>query len=113
MKIGYVNRKMEKICTRKKEASKHLSGIKPELLFQRIGELAAFDNLGQIPFQAPPLHFHPLRADRAGQYGVTLRSLMRIAFEPTGDFGRLDNGTPDKSTVTAITILSIGNYHDT
>lgn len=111
MKIGYVNRKTEEICTRKKEATKHLSGIKPELLFQRIGELAAFDDLGQIPFQVPPLHFHPLRENHAGQYGVTLHSLTRIVFEPAGDFERLDDGTPDKSTVTAITILSIGDYH--
>jgi len=113
MRIGYASKKLQKICNQTKAAAKLLKGTKipPDLLFQRIGELGAFSDLGQIPFQATPLHFHPLRGDWAGAYAVTLHSLWRIVFEPAGEFEQLEDGSPDKSTVTDITILAVENYH--
>ncbi len=111
MKIGYAKPKLEKICTKQKEAAKHLSGIPPKLLFRRLNEPSAFNNLGQIPFQAPPLHFHPLREDLAGKYAVTVRSLCRIVFEPAGEFLCREDGTAIGETVTEIAILFIGDYH--
>jgi hypothetical protein len=112
MKLGYGNRKLEKICTEKKAAIKHLpADISPGLLLQRLGELAAFDNLDEIPFQMAPLHFHPLRANLARKYAVTLRSLWRIVIEPAGDFEQNADGTAVESTVTQVTILCIEDYH--
>ena len=112
MQIGYANPKLERICTKRKAASKHLpSQIKPELLIQRIGELGAFDNLGEIPFQAPPLHFHPVRETLAGAYAVTIRGLWRIVFVPDGEFERREDGTAIEETVTEITIHLIEDYH--
>ena len=112
MKIGYRNRNLEKICTTKKAAIKHLpDNISYTLLFQRLGELAAFDNLGQIPFQESPLHFHPTRKNLAGKYAVTLRSLWRIVFEPAGVFELQEDGTEKRGTVTEITIFCVEDYH--
>ncbi len=112
MKIGYKNRKLEKICTKQKDASRRLpQKIKSELLFLRLQQLAAFDNLELIPFQVPPLHFHPLREDLAGGFAITIRSLWRIVFEPAGDFEIREDGTADLSTVTEITITAVKDYH--
>lgn len=111
-KIGFLNRKLQGICTQKKKAAKHLPGhIKPELLFQRLNELHAFANLGEIPFQTTPLHFHPLREDQRGRFAVTLHGKYRIVFEPAGTFERNDDGTPIKETVTEITIYAVEDYH--
>ncbi len=112
MLIGYANAKLQKICEQKKAAKKHLRGIDPKVLFQRISQLEAFNNLAQIPFQAPPLHFHPLTANRAGKWGVTIKRLMRIVLQPAGDFETLTDGTPDLSTVTEIEIVAVEDYHD-
>lgn len=112
MLIGYANAKLQKICEQKKAARKHLRRIDPEVLFQRIGQLVAFNNLAQIPFQAPPLHFHPVRANLAGKYAVTVKGLMRIVFRPTGEFKTLSDGTPDLSTVTEIEVVAVEDYHD-
>jgi hypothetical protein len=37
---------------------------------------------------------------------------MRVIFVPAGDFQKLDDGTPDLSTVTAIEIVAVKDYHD-
>lgn len=55
---------------------------------------------------------HPLRANLAGGYAVTVQGLMRVIFVPAGDFQKLDDGTPDLSTVTAIEIVAVKDYHD-
>jgi len=112
MKVGYRNRRIQKIGTQRKAAIKHLpNDIPPDLLFQRLSELAAFENLDEIPFQEPPLHFHPLREDMAGQFAVTLRALWRIVIEPAGNFESREDGTAREITVTEITVLSVGDYH--
>ena len=112
MRIGYANGKLQKVCEETKAARKYLKTIDPKILIQRIGELAAYDNLAQVPIRTPPLHYHPLRANLAGRYAVTVQGLMRVIFVPAGDFQKLDNGTPDLSTVTAIEIVAVKDYHD-
>ena len=113
MKIGYASKKLHKACTQEKDAKKHLSGsnVKPKHLFQRLAELAAFENLGQVPFQEPPLHFHPLRGDRAGEYAVTIRDLWRITFTPAGEFERKPDGSALEESVTEIVVRFTGDYH--
>ena len=112
MLIGYANSRLQKICEQKKTAQKHLRGIDPDVLFLRINQLMAFSNLGHIPLLVPPLHFHPLRANLAGKYAVTVRGLMRIVFQPVGEFKTLSDGTPDLSTVIEIEIVAVKDYHD-
>jgi len=113
MKIGYRNAKVRKYCTERKNAAKHLPDhIEPELLFQRLNELAAFADVEQIPFQLPPLHFHPLRANHAGRFAVTVRGKYRIIFEPAGEFEQSEDGSAVTSTVTEISIYSVEDYHE-
>lgn len=73
MRIGYANTKLQKICTKHKEALKALSQESADVLLRRLQDLAAFDHLGQIPLRQTPLHFHPLREDRSGEYVIKLK----------------------------------------
>lgn len=112
MKIGYRNAKLRGVCTERRKAAKHLPNqIRPELLFQRLGELAAFANLGEIPFQTTPLHFHPLREDQRGRFAVTLRGKWRIVFQPSGEFEQREDGSSIEETVTEIIIHAVEDYH--
>lgn len=109
--IGYASAKLQKICTREKEARKALSQHSADLVFRRLSELAAFDNLGQIPVRAPPLHFHRLREDASGRFVIKLHGGDGIVFRPVGEFASNDDGSPKLSTVTEIEIEFVGNYH--
>lgn len=109
--IGYASAKLQKICTQEKQARKALERKSADLVTQRLTQLAAFENLGQIPYRATPLHFHPLREDCSGKYVVKLHGADGIVFCPAGEFSTLDDGSPDLSTVVAIEIEFIGNYH--
>jgi len=117
MLIGYANAKLQKIATRQKEAIKALSKESASLVIQRLSQLAAFDNLGQIQCHAPPLHLHLLtkerrgQGNRSGEFVVKLHGGDGVVFRPTGDFAELEDGTPDINTVTEIEIILIGNYH--
>ena len=75
-----------------------ISGFKAIPIPKPDRALAAYSNLGQVPFQTPPLHYHPLGANLAGKHAVTVQGLMRVIFQPTGDFSKLNDGTPDLST---------------
>jgi hypothetical protein len=117
MLIGYEYTKLQKIATKEKEAMKALSGESASLVFRRLSQLAAFDNLGQIQCHAPPLHLHLLTKERKGQgnrpgeFVIKLHGVNGIVFRPASKFVKLKDGTPDVSTVTEIEITLIGNYH--
>jgi hypothetical protein len=117
MLIGYANSKLQKIATRQKEAKKVLSQKSAALVPQRLSQLAAFENLGEVPFRAPPLHLHLLTKERKGQkqqqggFVIKLHGGDGIVFRPTGEFSKLEDGTPEMDTVTQVEIVLIGNYH--
>ena len=116
MLIGYANSKWKKIATRQKEAKKVLSQKSAALVPQRLSQLAAFENLGEIPFRAPPLHLHLLTNERTGQkqhqggFVIKLHGGDGIVFRPTDEFSKLDDGTTDTDTVTQVEIVFIGTY---
>ena len=112
MLIGYSSRKLQKICTSGKAARKSLSQESAARITRRMEDLAAFDKLAEIPFRAPPMDFHALSEDRAGEFAVKIHGLDRICFRPAGDFTLNETGNIDLSTVTEIEIVFVGNYHN-
>ena len=112
MLIGYSSTKLQKICTKSKDARKVLSQESADALPDRLQDLAAFDHLGLIPIRHPPLHFHPLREDRSGEYAINLKGLDRVVFKPVGEFRTTDDGCVLLSLVTSIEITFVGNYHN-
>lgn len=117
MLIGYETAKLQKIATKQKEAKKALSQESAALVPQRLSQLAAFDNLGQIPPRTAPLHLHLLTKERKGrksshgEFAIKLYGGDGVVFRPTGEYAKLEDGTPDVDTITQVEITLIGNYH--
>lgn len=112
MLIGYASKKLQKICTEEKAARKALSQDSAARMFRKLQDFAAFNNLAEIPFRAPPLHFHPLTEDRSGEFAIKIHGLDRICFYPVGEFVTDEDGNIDLATVTQVEVNFIGNYHD-
>ena len=111
MLIGYASTKLEKICTKRKEALKALPQESAEVLPRRLEDLAAFKTLEEIPIRQTPLHFHPLREDRTGEYVIKLKGGDGVVFRPVGDFETNEDGAPILASVTKIEVVKVGNYH--
>lgn len=111
MLIGYASTKLEKICTKRKDALKALSQESADVLFRRLEDLAAFNSLAEIPIRQTPLHFHPLREDRSGEYVIKLKGGDGVVFRPVDDFEKDDDGAPILASVTKIEVILVGNYH--
>lgn len=110
--IGYASKKLEKICTEEKAARKALSQHSASRIVRKLEDLAAFNDLGEIPFRAPPLDFHPLTDNRSGEFAIKIHSLDRICFRPVGDFTSDEDGNIGLTSVKAVEIVFVGNYHD-
>jgi len=111
MYIGYKNSKLKKICTEIKSTRKALpNNVKPERLYQRLRDLAAFDNLSDIP-TTPPFRLHKLEGKRKEEWTVDLQGLQRIHFILVGDFETDANKNQIPKTVTEIEIVDIGDFH--
>ena len=81
------------------------------MLLQRIGQLAAFQCVSDVP-EGTPFFRHRLSQNLAGHYSVRIDKKFRIVFVPAGEYATLPDGTPDLKTVTAIEIASVEDYHD-
>jgi len=110
--IGYASEKIRKICEESRAARKALPQATAALLPQRLGELAAFPCLSSIPFLEPPLKFHRLRENLSGQFAVWICKKYRIVFQPAGEFVRNPDGIADLTTVTAVEITAVEDYHN-
>lgn len=112
MLLAYVSAAIEKLCTNSRTMRKELPQAAAKMLPQRLVQLAAFANLGEIPLMASPLHLHPLREDHAGHFAVRVCKKYRVVFKPTGAFTCREDGSPELSSVVAIEIVAVEDYHD-
>jgi proteic killer suppression protein len=59
-----------------------------------------------------PGNCHALRADRLGQFALSLWGSYRLVFEPNHNpIPRLPDGGIDRAVVTRIRILEVVDYH--
>lgn len=112
MKLRYASGKLQKTCTDKKTARKAYPEDVVIRLYQRLDILRVYNHLGEIEFQAPPLRFHPLRADYPGCYAVKLTAQLRLIFKPCGPVAYLNENDVDLRTVSEIEVVAIGDYHE-
>lgn len=77
---------------------------------RRLLELQALANLHDAT-RVPQLDCHQLKGKRVGQFAVRLPGGFRLVFVPASMQLKSDGGI-DLSSVTAITILEVVNYHD-
>lgn len=104
MEIQYYSKKIQKILTSERLLKKHYNNDYLRLT-NRLSELRAANNLEEIPVVPPPRR-HKLSGDRESCWGIDYSKNDRIVIEPCGKYD-----INDLSTITAIRILSLEDYH--
>jgi len=110
MKIGYKNNKLKKNCSSLKDASKAWGKQIGAKVVQRLAELAAFSNLEEVP-PVPPFRRHKLTGKRKDEWAVGLTGKDRLTFLPEKPFDLNSDKSIILSTVKAIIITDVGDYH--
>jgi plasmid maintenance system killer protein len=111
MRIYFRTRKLQKLCSTKKEAEAKLGHKMAARLFQRMMELSAAGTLKDIS-HLPPARCHELTADRRGQLSVDLEHPYRLIFiVANGPIPRREDGGLDWASVTEIEITEITDPH--
>ena len=112
MKIVLSTRKLQKACQDERSLSHRWGPRLGPRVGQRLQELAAFENLGDVP-TAPPFRRHQLAGNRDEQFAVNLDGKWRLVFDTANDpVPRRADGGIDLGLVTAIRILEVVDYHD-
>lgn len=106
MDIFYSSRKQEKVLTNPRLVKKEYNVLSKNLLI-RLTELKSVACLEDVPIVPPPRR-HKLSNDLDDKWAVDLNGKMRLVFEPYGDYD-INNLT----TINAIKIIDIMNYHNT
>ncbi|MFH2123424.1 MAG: killer suppression protein [Pseudomonadota bacterium] len=111
MRIFFKTRKLQKICSGADESRKHLGVKGGAKLQQRMMELKAAQNLGDIS-RLPPARCHELTGNRSGQLSVDLDHPYRLLFVVANIPSpiREDSGL-DWDGVTEIEIIEIADTH--
>ena len=111
MIIYFRTKKLQKLCSQKKEMQKKYDKDNQNILQQRLMELSGAGNLLEISHLPPP-RCHELM-NRKGVFSVNLKQPLRLLFVPSGDpIPRKADGGIDLSLVTEIEIISIEDTHD-
>lgn len=109
MEISFAGAKLESICGQQKLAIKAIGAQSAKKLQLRLAELFAAESVKDLVAGRP----HPLTKDRMGQFAVDLYGGHRLIFQPTRQPPpMLPDGGMDWSSVTEVTIIEIGDYHD-
>ena len=105
MELHYASNYLKKLCTSERVAIKKLGERCARTLFRRISQMESAEDLATLTQQAG--HFHPLTADRKGQWACSLLGGLRLIFVP-GAHGEMLL----KEIITpALTIIEIKDYH--
>jgi len=111
MDIYFKTKKLQKICSTKREAVKELGQKGSKKLMQRLSELSAAIALSDISYLPPP-RLHELSGNRKGQFSVDLNHPYRLLFIPAnGPTPMRDDGGVDKEKIDQIEITEIEDTH--
>ncbi len=111
MQVTYHSKKLEKLCTDKKEMVKQLGSFCAEKLEQRMFDLLSAETLAVL-FLFPRPRCHMLIGNRKEQFSVDLTHPLRLIFQVTNDpVPRFADTGIDLSAVTEIEIIEITDTH--
>ena len=105
MEILYASRQLKKLCTSERAAVKKYGERCARTLIFRVGQMKAAENVEDLI--GAPGHFHPLTADRKGQWACRLQGGLRLVFAP----GARGEMVIKEITDPTLTILKIVDYH--
>ena len=108
MEITFADGKLQNLCEQQNQAQRKLGANCANKLATRLADLAAVSCVKELSAGRP----HPLKGDRAGEFAVNLEGGKRLVFKPDNDpIPLTEDGSIDRSKVTAICIISIEDYH--
>ncbi len=111
MEITFRTKKLQKQCNETKEMERTWGREQARKLRQRLDDLNAALNLGQM--RSLPGRCHELAGDRAGQLSLDLVHPDRLVFEPANNPIPLKpDGGLDWDAVTAVRVLEVVDTHD-
>lgn len=104
MKLHYASNKDEKIFQNERLIKKYY-GNNSVKISNRLSELRAANNLGEIP-ETPPPRRHKLQGSRKNCWGIDYSKNYRFILEPYGE-----HDINDLSTIVEVKIVSLEDYH--
>jgi len=111
MKIYFKTKKLEKVCSKKKDSVKAFGDKNSRRLLQRMMELKAADTLNDIS-NLPPARCHELSGNRKRQFSVDINRNYRLLFiSAHNQTPEKDGGGLDKSRITEIEIIEVEDIH--
>lgn len=112
MDILFQDQKLAKMCNNESLLIRKYGPVWARLIRRRLDEFRAAENLEVLRF-LPQLRCHELKGNRKGTMAVDLNHPYRLIFEPANDpIPRKPDSGLDWKRVTAISILSVEDYHD-
>lgn len=111
MDISFKTKKLQKLCSTRKEILKQFGQVKGKKLMRRMSELNAAITLSEISYLPPP-RLHELTGKRKGQFSVDLEHPYRLLFMPDNEPVPIkEDGGIDKTRVHKIKIIEIEDTH--
>lgn len=105
MQLLFANSQLEKICTSPERAVKKYGARCAEILLRRLRQMREAKDVETLT--RIPGHYHPLTADRKGQWACRLQGGLRLVFVP----GARGEMVIKEITDPTLTILKIVDYH--
>ena len=105
MEILFANSQIEKICTSPERAVKKYGERCARILLERLRQMSEAKDVETLT--RIPGHYHPLTADRKGQWACRLQGGLRLVFVP----GACGEMVIKEITDPTLTILKIVDYH--
>lgn len=108
--ITWNDRKLEKACASDRGGKREFGQDRWTRLKARLAVLEAAPALTDV--KNTPGKWHPLSADRAGQWAASLDANSRLIIEPDHDpLPILAHGGLDVAAVTSVKIVEVVDYH--
>lgn len=105
MQLLFANSQIEKICTSPERAVKKYGERCARILLERLRQMSEAKDIETLT--RIPGHYHPLTADRKGQWACRLQGGLRLVFVP----GARGEMVIKEITDPTLTILKIVDYH--
>ncbi|NQT40144.1 MAG: killer suppression protein [Planctomycetes bacterium] len=110
MEISFATSKLAKLCNSEKKLRGDYGPRMAGVIQQRLMDLDAAETLESM--KGVPGRCHPLTGDLDGLFAVDLVHPDRLVFAPDHDpIPQSSDGGVDRSKVTKIEIVGIGDYH--
>ena len=109
MVISYAGKKIKKLCEDDRYAKQRLGSACAKGLQKRIDDLQAASHIGELVAGKP----HPLAGNPKCSFALWISKSKRLVFEPMDRvIPELEDGSIDRSKITKVKIVFIGDYHD-